>query len=251
MRKIKLKLLKIFLSVLIFSAETAAMGPAFVSLTNLNDFRITELDDHSPIGTFQVTVYRQPKRCLDGSLELELRIKTEFQEKIKYNDKEIENSENGKIFTVTVPKAELENRIFYRKIELKSNNPNYDFEEIWLKIEPTVEISTDLRSVNFGKILWDGHKIISENSPSVRISYTILKDAMCEVKSENNFRLKHIDKDEFIPYSANGMTENRDISLDSNRREITINFKIDGASVRRIPYAGDYCDKITLTIKAV
>ena len=232
-----------------YGANVCAMGPAFISVVNPNDLRITKLDDDSESGTFRITIYRQPKKCSDGSLELKLQIETTFSEKIKYDDKEIEESEDGKIFCVTIPKTELRNKIFYKKIELESNNPNYKFEEIKLKIEPSVEIFADSRMVDFGKIEWDGHGLIATNSPSVKIHYTILKDAVCEIKSDNNFRLKHKDKDEFISYSMNGITENGDILLPSDTEEYIANFKIENTSERVIPYAGGYKDKITLTIK--
>ena len=249
MRKIRLKLkfLKIFLCLILLMRELSAIGPAIVSVTNYNDFRITDSENNSQIGTFQISVYRQPKKCSDGSIELELRITTDFQEKIKYDDKEIENSENGKIFLVKI--SDPENKIFFRTIELKSDNPNYKFEEIKLKIEPSVEISVDSRIVDFGRLWWNGHRVISENFPSVRIRYTILKNAVCEVKSENNFRLKHCDKNEFIPYFMNDMKENGDLFLNSNSEEYFANFKIDGTALKNMPYAGDYHDRITFTIK--
>lgn len=225
------------------------MDPAIVSVTNLNDFHITKLDDGFEIGVFQIIVFQQPKKCSDGSLELQLQIKTVFGEKIKYNDKEIEDSPNGKIFSVVIPNVELENKIFYKEIEIKSDNPNYKFEKIELKIEPAVEISVDSRQVDFGKIWWDGHGLIAANSPSVKVSYTILKDAKCEVKSENNFRLKHHNKNEFIPYSMNGMTENGELFLLSSSNEFIANFKIEGMTVNHIPYAGDYRDKVIFSIK--
>ena len=237
------------LIVICIGTDVFAMGPAVVTVTNYDEFHIRKSDDNSEVGTFKMTVYEQPKKCTDGSLQLRLKIETNFREKIKYDNKEIEDSENGKIFSVTIHKDDLKNEIFYKTISLETGGSTYKFDNIKLRIEPCVEINADVREVDFGKISWDGHRLHAENSPSVRITYGVLKDALCEVKSSNDFRIKHEDKDEFIPYSMNEMTTNGDIKLTADFSEYIAKFQIRSTGIGHTPLAGNYRDKITFTIK--
>ena len=220
--------------------------PALVSIFRPDDLRIINLTDNSECGNFRVSLFSNPKKCTDGSLQFALKIDLgNFEGKIRFDNKTIEDSNDGKIFHVIIPKNELENKIFFREIQLETNDANFKLDKIKLKIEPKVEIFADQKQVNFGKISHNGIRLVSANSPSVVIRYSVLRDAHCEVTSKNNFRLKN--KGNYIPYSMNGLTENGKINLPSNQDEYAANFKILGSSKK--PVAGVYSDKITFSIK--
>lgn len=238
------------LAVICYCAEVFGLvqdtQPALVSIVRPDNLRIIDLTDNSERGRFRVSLFSNPKKCTDGSLQFALRIDLgNFKEKIRLNNEIIEDSNNGKIFRVIIPKSELKNKIFFREIQLKTDNANFKLDKIKLKIEPKVEIFADKKQINFGKISHNGIRLVSENSPSVVIRYSVLKDAVCEVISKNNFRLKN--KNSYIPYSMNGLTENGEISLPSNQIEYVANFKIFDSSKK--PVAGTYSDKITFSIK--
>ena len=220
--------------------------PAIISIIRPDDLRIIDLRDNSECGRFRVSLFSTPKKCADGSLLFSLRIDLgSFKEKIRFDEKIIEDSNNGKIFNVIISENELENKTFFKEIQLTADNANFKPDKIKLKIEPKVEIFAEQKQVNFGKISHNGGRLVSENSPSVLIRYSVLKDAVCEVTSKNNFRLRN--KDSYIPYSMNGISENGEINLPSNRDEYMATFKI--LSSRKKPIAGTYSDKITFSIK--
>ena len=230
----------------VISSEVCADPPAIISVDHPDDLRIIDQTDNSERGRFRVSVFSNPQKCSDGSLKFALRIDLEnSNEVIRFGNKVIENSNNGKVFFVTVPKSEMDNRVFYKEIQIEANDTKLKLDKIRLKIEPKVKISSDRKRVDFGKILHNGVRLISENSPSVVIRYSILKDAVCEVFSKNNFHLKN--KDHYIPYSLNGLTENGEIRLMSDRDEYIANFKI--SEFGKKPSAGVYSDKITFSIK--
>ena len=220
--------------------------PAIVSIERSDDLRIMDLTDNSERGRFQVSVFSNPQKCADGSLKFSLRIDFgNFNEIVRFDDKIIEDETHGKTFFVVIPKNELKNEIFFREIQLKPDNPHYKLDKIKLKIEPKVAISADQKEVNFGRISYNGIRLISENSPTVTIRYSILRDAICEVISKNNFRLKN--KGNYIPYSVNGLTQNGEIDLSSDQNQYIANFKI--VDSKKKPIAGTYSDKITFSIK--
>ena len=226
--------------------EVQADSPAIISITNSEKLRIIDQTNNSEFARFQVSMHQNPRKCADGSLKFALKINFEnFNEKVRFNNEVIENSGNGKVLYLSIPKNELKNEIFFREIHLKSDNPNYKLDNIEIKIEPKVEISADQKRVSFGKIYHNGMRLISENSPEVTIRYSILKDAVCEVRSKNNFRLKN--ENNYISYFMNNLNENGEIYLSSDRSAYTANFKITKS--KRKPDAGNYSDKITFSIK--
>jgi len=168
-----------------------------------------------------------------------------FKKAIRFDEKTIENLGNGKIFDVIIPKNELKNEIFFKNIQLKSDDPNYKLDNVKIKIEPAAEIFADQKQVNFERIYHNGVRLVSENSPSAIIRYSILKDAVCEVTSKNNFRLRN--QTHYIPYSMNGLNENGEIRLSSDQNEYIANFKIENSNEK--PASGIYSDKITFSIK--
>ncbi len=217
-----------------------------ISVENSEDCRVIDLRDNSEKDRFQVMVYRKPEKCVDGSLRIPMKVNfRNFKESIRFDEKTIENSENGRIFDVIIPKNELKHEIFFKNIQLKSDNPNYKLDSIKMKIEPAAEISADQKQVSFGRISHDGVRLVSENSPSAIIRYFIFKDAICEVTSRNNFRLRN--KKHYIPYSMNGLTENGEIYLSSDKHEYIANFRIEN-SLEKLA-AGVYSDTITFSIK--
>ena len=226
--------------------EALADSPAIISINNSDNLRVINLTDNSELERFQVSVYRNPEKIIDGSLKFALKIDfRNFDKQIRFNNETIKNSVNGRIFYVVIPKNELKNEIFFKEIQIKSDNANYRLDNIKLKIEPKVEISADQKKVSFGKIFHNGVRLMSENSPSVIIKYSVLKDAVCEVTSKNNFRLKN--NENYIPYTMNNLTENGKIDLPSEKDEYIANFKI--ANSGKKPTAGFYSDKITFSIK--
>ncbi len=230
----------------VFGCIQTDSPPAMISIDHFDDFRIIDLTNNSECSRFRVSVFSNPKKCADGSIQFALRLHLfNFNETIRFEEKTIESSENGKVFFITIPKNELSNEIFFKDIQIKSDNRNYKFDVIKLKIEPKVEIFADQKQVNFGRISHNGVRMISDHSPSVTIRYSVLKDAICEIVSKNNFRLKN--KDNYIPYSVNGLTENGEIQMPSDQNKYIANFKIvnDGKK----PIAGIYSDKITFSIK--
>ena len=217
-----------------------------ISVENSKDFQVIDSKDNSEKDRFQASVYRKPEKCIDGSLRFSIKVNfRKFKEPIRFNGKIIENSRNGQIFDVVIPKDDLKNEIFYKNIRLESDDPNYRLDNIRIKVELAAEISADRKQVSFGKISYYGGRLVSEISPSVTIRYFVLKDAVCEITSQHNFRL--VNKNHYIPYSMNGLTENRDIVLPSDRREYVANFRIEDTG--RIPASGIYSDKITFSIK--
>jgi hypothetical protein len=226
--------------------EVIADSPAIISIDNPDNLSITT--NNSELERFQVSVYRDPEKIIDGSLKFALKIDfRNFDKQVRFNDEIIKNSINGRIFYVVIPQNELKNKIFFREIQIKSDNANYKLDIIRLKIEPKVEIYADQKEINFGKIFHNGVRLMSENSPSVIIKYSVLKDAVCEVTSRNNFRLKHENKEEYIPYFMNGLAQNGEIKLTSKKDEYIANFKIENFGKK--PTAGFYSDKITFSIK--
>jgi len=226
--------------------EVIAYSPAIISIDNTNNLRIIDQRNNRELEYFQVSIYQNPRKNENGSLQFALKIDfRNFNEKIRFNDEIIKNSNNGRIFYVEIPKNELKNEIFFKEIPIKSDNANYRLNSIRLKIEPKVEISADQKEVSFGKIFHNGVRVISENSPSVMIRYSVLKNAICEVTSKNNFRLKN--NENYIPYSMNNLTENGKIDLPSDKKEYIANFKI--ANFKKKPTSGNYSDKITFSIK--
>ena len=220
--------------------------PAIVSVENPDNLRIIDQTDNSEIGQFQTSVFSNPQKCADGSLKFFLRINLgNFREIVCLDDRVIEETNNGKIFCVAIPKNELKNKIFFREIQLRPDNSNFKLDKIKLKIEPKVAISADQKTVNFGRITHNGIHLVSENSPAVAIRYSILKDAVCEVISKNNFRLKN--KNNYISYSVNGLTQNGEIDLPSDQSQYIANFRITDSGKK--PVAGTYSDKITFSIK--
>ncbi len=221
-------------------------SPAVISIEHPDDLRIIDQTNNSEQGRFQIVVFSNPQKCIDGSLKFLLKINFKnFNETVRFDDKIIEDTVNGKVFCVVVPKSELKNEIFFRDIQLRAEKAYLKFDKIKLKIEPKVSISANTKEVNFGRILHNGAHMASENSPSVIIGYSILKDAVCEVTSKNNFRLKN--KNSYIPYSMSGLTKNGEINLPSDRDQYVANFKI--SICKKKPIAGIYRDKITFSIK--
>jgi len=220
--------------------------PAIVSVENPDNLRITDQTDNTEIGRFQVSVFSNPQKCTDGSLKFFLKISPgNFHEVIRFDNKIIENTNNGKTFCVIIPKDELENKIFFKEIRIKSDNSIFKLDKIRLKIEPKVSISADQKKVDFGRISRSGARLVSENSPVVTIRYSVLKDAVCEVISQNNFRLKN--KNNYISYSVNDLTQNGEISFPSDQNQYIANFRINDSGKK--PVAGIYSDKITFSIK--
>lgn len=217
-----------------------------ISIENSEDCRVIDSKDNSEKDRFQVVVYRKPEKCVNGSLRIPMKVNfRKFKEPVRFNEKTIENLGKGQTFDVVIPKNELKNEIFFKNIQLETDNPNYKLDNIRMKIEPAAEISADQRQVNFGRIYNNGARLVSENSPSAIIRYFILKDAVCEVTSKNNFRLRN--KNHYIPYSMNGLTKNGEISLSSDRNEYVANFRIENS--REKLAAGVYTDTITFSIK--
>ena len=226
--------------------EVFANSPAIISIDNSDNLRVIDQRDNFELERFRVSIYRNPQKSTNGSLQFALKVDfRNFNEKIRFNNDIIRNSDNGKVLYVEIPKIELKNEIFFKEIQIKSDNSNYKLDSIKLKIEPKVEISSDQKEVSFGKIFHNGVRLISENSPSVMIRYSVLKDAVCEVTSKNNFQLKN--NENYIPYSMNNLTENGKIDLPSDKGEYIANFRI--ANFRKKPTAGIYSDKITFSIK--
>ncbi len=217
-----------------------------ISIENSEDFRVIDSKDNSECDRFQALVYRNPEKCVDGSLRIVMKVNfRNFKEPIRFDEKVVENLGNGKIFDVVIPKDELKNEVFFKNIQLKSDDSNYKLDNIRLKIEPAAEISADQKQVSFGRIYHNGVRLVSENSPSTIIRYSVLKDAVCEVTSKNNFQLKN--GDNYIPYSMNELTENGEIDLPSDRNEYIANFRIEN-SWKKVA-SGVYSDKITFSIK--
>ncbi len=242
-----MKIISYFFAISCFSFfEVIADSPAIISVDNPDNLRIVDQTTNSELERFRVSVYRNPEKVIDGSLKFALKIDfRNFKEKIRFNNEIIKNSVNGRIFYVVIPKNELKNEIFFKKIQIKSDCSNYRLDNIKLKIEPKVEISANQKEVSFGKIFHNGVRLMSENSPSVIIKYSVLKDAVCEVTSKNNFRLKN--NQNYISYSMNNLTECGKIDLPSEKDEYIANFKI--VNFGKKPTAGTYTDKITFSIK--
>ncbi|MCR4624118.1 MAG: hypothetical protein K5780_05795 [Alphaproteobacteria bacterium] len=220
--------------------------PAIVSIENPDNLRIIDQIDNTEIERFHVSVFSNPRKCADGSLEFVLKTSFEnFNEIVRFDNEIIKDTVNGKLFCVVIPKNELENKIFFREIRLTPDNSKFKLDKIKLKIEPKVAISADQKKVDFGGISHNGTRLASENSPTVVIRYSILKDAVCEVNSKNNFRLKN--KENYISYSVNGLTQNGEIYFLSDQNQYVANFKITDSGKR--PVAGTYTDKITFSIK--
>lgn len=220
--------------------------PAIVSIENPDNLRIIDQTDNTEIERFHVSVFSNPRKCADGSLEFILKTSFEnFNEIIRFDNEIIKDTINGKLFCVIIPKNELENKIFFRDIQLTPDNSKFKLDKIRLKIEPKVAISADQKKVDFGRISHNGTRLVSENSPTVVIRYSILKDAVCEVNSKNNFRLKN--KDNYISYSVNELTQNGEIYFLSDQNQYVANFRI--TDLRKKPVAGTYTDKITFSIK--
>lgn len=220
--------------------------PAIVSVENSDNLRIIDQTDNTEIERFHVSVFSNPRKCADGSLEFVLKTSFEnFNEIIRFDNEIIKDTVNGKLFCVIIPKNELENKIFFRKIQLTPDNSKFKLDKIKLKIEPKVAIFADQKKVDFGRISYNGTRLMSENSPSVVIRYSVLKDAVCEVNSKNNFRLKN--KDNYISYSVNELTQNGEIYFLSDQNQYVANFRI--TDLRKKPVAGTYTDKITFSIK--
>jgi len=238
------------LAAICFCAEVFGLAPndppALISILRPDDLHIINQTDNSICGSFHVSLFSNPKKCTDGSLQFSLIIDREnFNGKIRFCNETIKDSENGKVFHVIIPKNELKNKIFFKEIQLETDVANFKPDKIKLKIEPKVEIFADCKSVSFGKISHNGICLSSENSPSVAIRYSVLKDAVCEVSSKNNFHLKN--RDNYIPYSMNGLTENGEINLPSDQDEYIAAFRI--LCHDKKPVAGIYSDKITFSIK--
>lgn len=220
--------------------------PAIVSIENSDNLRIIDQTDNTEIGWFHVSVFSNPQKCDNGSLSFFLQINFEnFDEIVRFDDKMIENKNSGRVFCVTIPKNELSNKVFFKEIQLKPDNSNFRLDKIKLKIEPKVAISADQKKVDFGRISRSGTHLVSENSPVIVIRYSILKEAICEISSKNNFRLKN--KDNYISYSINGLTQNGEIYFPSDQNQYIANFKITDSGKK--PVAGTYTDKITFSIK--
>ncbi len=243
------KVFKLFAigKVLIFSADIFAQPAATAVIENPNELRIIKKEDSSEVGIFQISVYQEPQKNIDGSLELQLKIETTFPGVIKYGNQRIAYSADGMIFSIKIPADELSNQTFYREIILTDEQDRFFLEKIKLKIDPSVEISTDVTRVDFGKISLESGCVIAD-SPSAVLKYSILKDAICVVTSKNNFQLKHKNKEKFIPYSMNGMTANGEFILRANKSEIEAKFRIE--PLRNLPQAGEYTDKITFSIQS-
>ena len=221
-------------------------SPDIISVENSDDCRIIDSKDNTEKDRFQIGIYRRPEKCVDGSLRIPMKVNfRKFKEPVRFDEKVVENLGNRKVFDVIIPKNELKNEIFFKNIQLKSDDPNYKLDSIKIKIEPAAEISADQKQVNFGRIYHNGVRLVSENSPSTIIRYSILKDAVCEVTSKNNFRLRN--QNHYIPYSMNGLTENREIYRSSDQNEYIANFRIENSYEK--PFSGIYSDKITFSIK--
>lgn len=242
---------RILFSIIFCLNVSANHDPVIISLKNKNDFYIKSKKDNTKVGSFLVSVFDTPKKCADGSLEFKMKIETEFNYSIKYDNREIENSENGKVFTVNIPKNELKNSRFSKKIKLTSENDDYVFQPIRLRIKPYVSISADARQVDFGRISMDGGVCYSSNNPVFKIQYDVLRDVTCEVKSKYNFRLKHKDKDVYLPYAINDLSENCDITLPADKNEYEAKCRLRSEEIKRLPFAGKYKDKITFTLKGL
>lgn len=229
-------------------------SPAIISIMNSKELRIIDQrNNNSEIERFQVSIYQNPRKCANGSLTFALKINfRNFSEEIRFNNEVIKNSSNGKVFFLSIPKNELKNEIFFKEIHLKSDNSNYKLDNIKIKIEPKIEVSANQKRISFGKIYHNGTRLVSETSPEVTIRYSVLKDAICEVTSKNNFRLKN--ENHYISYSIINSHDRRELTrngqrlnLPSDKYEFTVNFRIN--DTKRSPIAGNYSDKITFSIK--
>ena len=229
----------------LFLSNNILAQPATVIIENPNELRITKKEDGTKAGIFQISVYREPQKNADGSIELLLQIKTGFPGIIRFGTQKISKSENEQIFSVRIPAEELSNQIFYREIILVEEQEQYSLERIKLRIEPLAELSIDATEVNFGKLCFENGSVVAD-SQSVILKYSVLKDAVCKVTSKNNFRL--MQGRNFIPYSMNNMTSNGKFILAADKGEIEAIFKIK--PLRGIPPAGEYVDEITFTLQS-
>ncbi|MBQ3565020.1 MAG: hypothetical protein IJA14_02605 [Alphaproteobacteria bacterium] len=252
----------LFLSILnFFSSNVVAQGDiAFITVTSTNDFKIKSYATNEQVGTFTVEIPNHPRISIDdGSLLFEVKIIPTIDEVLKYNDIEIINDpEKGRVFTLSINQNELSNQPFDVDFTLTSNNLDLIFDKVKLHIEPKVEIIPDTRNVDFGKIIRQDTHIQSTNSPEVRFSCSILKNAICEVSSENNFRLKHKEKDEYIEYSIETDLIKADAldlvpgkvnyHLDPRRNMFFVRFFVD-THVNVLPSSGECTDTFKVLLK--
>jgi hypothetical protein len=122
------------------------------------------------------------------------------------------------------------------------------------RIIPEISIDADRRSVNFGVITYEGGRVCG-NQQLVVFNYSVLKDARCEISSENSFNLKNKNGGDYISYSFSvdhqEVTDTRQdrkiILLDSGSNIFSVTFDPSGYR-KSIPTAGDYADYVTFTL---
>lgn len=222
-------------------------SPAIASIDHEGDFVITNKINSFDRKYFQVEISSDPEKCADGSLKVELKMMFKnFNGTVRLNNKPINLTKNE--FTsvwIEIPKNELKNKIFYKIINLKTDSLDFELEPISIRIQPKVEISVDQKKISFGRVYSDGQKLVSTESPFVIIKYSVLKDAVCEVYSENNFQLKN--KNHSIFYTVNGISKNTDITFPAYKTEYVAKFRIREDSEK--PATGTYSDRIIFSIK--
>jgi spore coat protein U-like protein len=217
-------------------------------------FRIKD-KNNVEIGRFRVEVLRNAVKNPDGSISLCLKLRDiRFLNEIFYNNQKIESVNEEKIVALSIPYEELQNEAFTHTVRFSSDNLATVFEDVKLRITPEVSISSEVTDVNFGVVIYENGRIYG-NQQHVQFSYSILKDAHCEIDSENGFRLKRTGGENYIPYTVTVYSgELTDLqpnvkimAMDSKSSSFSLMFDPSSACVK-MPLAGNYADSVTVTL---
>lgn len=231
---------------------------ANVTKENCDNLKIRNIaQNNDEIGSFTIEIKDETVRLTDRGLEFNVKIVPTIGTTVKYENEEVRNTEDGRIFSVCIGREALTNKPFHKILKFSSNNPNLIFDEAKLLIEPIIELRIESgRVVDFGKILCgvDG-SVQSMVFPEVRFSYSVLKDTTCKIESKNGFRLKHQDKNEFIPYVPEiRNAELRDLNekekefyVNAHQKEFSARFKVN-TFVQHVPSSGDWKDIVIFSI---
>ena len=208
---------------------------------------VPEADDRV---SFQV-ILEEPMRWrlnLDGSLEFDIKL-CKMTGQLFWEHCRIIPVDGEAIFTVVVQSSRVSNEDFVFEIRLMDEKSNLS-EPIRFRVLPEVCIDASCRRVNFGRLSWSNGCILG-NAQVVRFSYSILKNAICEISSQNNFHIRNSDN-YAIPYHL----RNPDISVSGDIRKIPLSAQLkefdvlfDPASSNiSMPPAGVYHDRLTFKI---
>lgn len=212
---------------------------------------------NNQIGKFKIMLIKNATRNPDSSISFIVKLyDIDFGDEIYFEGQRLDTQNDGKIAVINIGHDQLKNEIFTVKIRFTSNNPSLVFEKVNLRIKPIVFIKSRTKEVNFGKLTSVLGKKIPQVEKIVKFQYSILADSKSTIYSENNFRLKHTELEQYISYDIKCNNKIADIEeekmkileLKSNKEELIMIFTLP--ELIKIPIYGTYKDKVTITLIA-